>query len=68
MTNEQRLEKIKSFIQEKSPGQCKRLSKGNQCECLLCCADGLYDAIQGKTFTLVNSRTERIVLDNDSNL
>ena len=31
--------RLKEFVQQHQPGQCKMLSKGDACDCLLCCID-----------------------------
>ena len=39
-------DRLRTFVRAKSPGQCKMLSKGSACDCLLCCIDALQSATE----------------------
>jgi hypothetical protein len=39
------IERLRAFVRKQSPGQCKMLSAGSDCECPLCDLDRLESAI-----------------------
>jgi len=64
MTPEQMRKKLRAFVRMKQPGGCKVISMGTNCECPLCCIDGLWNLVLlGRMDNDTVTRLSKKVLD-----
>ncbi len=62
MNPERDAARLKDFIRRVAPGGCRLLSKGNDCECLLCAVDRLHARVADLANRLQNQKIATVVL------